>query len=235
MNNKSSEKRSDHITYAVRDHSRIHKALLMAIKRAAFETGVKASQLKMVDFGCGRGDLMYYLQQEGIKVCKGVDFDENCVQMASEYGEVILSDLTDIKKKLPSGMDLAIFSHSIEHMRDPQKIIEDVIDSFQWFLFAIPNPIRPNVIKFALKKYDYSNLGHYYCWDRSHFKNFLKNYCELDIVSWYTDDILLPSKILRKVLKYIGLLERFETKILPKHFPYFSTSIIVLCRNNLHR
>ena len=93
----------------------------------------------------------------------------------------------------------------------------------------MPNPIRPNVLCYAVKRHDYSNKGHYYCWDRSHYKVFL-NKCDLDIVGFFIDDVKLPKSLFFNFIRVTLLGEKLEKSILPRYFPFFSTSLITLCK-----
>jgi len=164
----------------------------------------------------------------------GLDFDPNCVREAKKYGECLLGDIERADELFGmKSFDLVVLCHSLEHMEKPKAIIEQVKKiSKHWIIIAVPNPIRPKVlVKYALFRKDYSNKGHFYSWDRSHLTNFLEHQCDLRIASWATDYIqAVPCRPARKLLDMLQVLRPIEDSILPRLFPYFSSSLIVLCR-----
>ena len=221
---------SEHIKYSKSYRYSLFDAFIKAIKETAIKKNKPLECLKVFDVGCGRGEFLEYSIKEGIKMIEGIDFDPICVKMSKKYAKCYLGNINDAQLLLKNkNFDLILMSHSLEHMRDPQAILEKLSLFTDYFLLAVPNPLRPNVTYFALKKYNYSNLGHYYCWDRSHFTVFLEKRCDMIIDNWYIDAVRLPCKIIRAVLSKLKIINYFERILLPKLFPYFSTSLIVLC------
>lgn len=129
--------------------------------------------------------------------------------------------------------NLVLLSHALEHTPNPVDVVNEMkAVTKKWLVLAVPNPIRPKILmKYGLSGRDYSNKGHYYSWDRSHFQNLLTSYCGLEIVKWATDDVrVIPFKGLRAVFRAVRVLDWLETKFLARCFPYFSSSLIVLCK-----
>jgi len=130
--------------------------------------------LRVLELGCGHGDLLASLNPSlGV----GVDFSNEMIQSASvkhPHLFFILNDAHDIVFK--ERFDIIILSHVLEHFDDPGDIISQIKKvSKRWIIVACPNPIRFKVlVKHALFRRNYSNLGHVYSWDRSHLTNFLE-------------------------------------------------------------
>lgn len=220
---------SIHIKYKKNYRYSLFDAYIKAITRASEIKNKSLEDFRILDLGCGRGEFLEYAIANGINMIEGLDFDPVCIEMSSVYAKCHLADITAVDKVLEGEVyDLILASHVIEHMRDPQKTIEKLLPFAKYFVIAVPNPLRPNVIFYALKRYNYSNLGHYYAWDRSHFTIFIKR-CGLEIVDYYIDDVRLPSNRVLNALRRRGMFGGLERTILAKLFPYFSTSLIVLC------
>lgn len=219
-------------------HEFLQSRLIELVDWARLTDQKVVTEFSVLDVGSGRGELLSGLTKKGFRV-KGVDMDPQCVQLSNQYAPCQLARAEDIDTIFGRHeFDLVILSHILEHLRDPQGIVEKVkCISDKWVLIAVPNPSRPQaIIKMAMRQF-YSNSGHMQVWDASHLANFLTTYCELEIVKWGTDIVkviplkkLIPFKLLRNAVLSTGLINFLETKFLPGLFPYLSTSLIVLCR-----
>lgn len=222
-----------HITYDLEDHERrapIRRALIELIEHARGDDPV--GSFRILDVGCGVGLLMRDLVDLGYEVA-GTDLDERCVKEGSKYGPCKIADIMDLETELAGEtFDLTVLSHVLEHIPSPieaVRVLKRV--SSQWIVLAVPNPGRPHIfMKYSLTSRDYSNRGHVYSWDRSHFTNFLTQFVGLEIVAWSSDGVrFLPGRLVRSPLRRLGLLDRIEGAV-GRRFPYLSTSLIVLCR-----
>ncbi len=70
--------------------------------------------------------------------------------------------------------------------------------------------------------------GHRVGWDPPHLNTFLTYACNLEVLDWQADRVLLHSRFV-KLAKAIGIKEKLQDNILPRLFPLQSRSLIVLC------
>lgn len=229
--------RSIHISYDLADHEKrsimTRKGMIKLIDEAANRSNIQPQDFRIFEGGCGLGLLMKDIHDAGYHNITGMDFDKNCVNLAAQYGNAKQGNITQISQFYKENeFDVVIFSHVLEHIVNPIELLTQAKKiSRHWIVLAIPNPLRPMIIfKYALFRRNYSNAGHVYSWDRSHFTNFLVKYCGLQPVSWATDNIrVFPFAPVRKLLRPFGIINLIEERLLPKLFPYFSSSLIVLC------
>ena len=232
MEKKKETDRSIHICYEHQERYRLHLSYLRLLDYAVEKSGKNRAQFQVLDLGCGRGDFLELIG--GSYRATGLDFDEKCVQIARRFAEVKLGNIEDVNIMFQNEQfDMVVMSHVLEHMKNPTDVIQKVKSlGPDWLLIGVPNPARLKVLmKYNLFSTDYSNKGHYYSWDRSHFSNFLERHCGLEIIKWEVDEVYaVPLRPLRKVFKAIRVLDFSEMVALPKLFPYFSSSLIVLCK-----
>jgi SAM-dependent methyltransferase len=90
-------------------------------KRQEFYAGLAANHQPVLDLGCGRGELLELLRQEGIPA-RGVDLDEGMVAEALEHGlDAARGDLFAELEKTPDGSVGLVFSAQvIEHLPPAQ-------------------------------------------------------------------------------------------------------------------
>ncbi len=203
------------------------KAILKLIEYVGNQTGIDMD-LKILDIGCGLGELLSLLDGKGYDVI-GIDSDPKCIKVSNRKKKLAIKmDVINIEKRFnEDSFHIIIFSHSLEHFLNPLEIIAKVKKMGQFFIFAIPNPIRPFVIKESILRRNYSNYGHFCCWDRSHFKIFLERRCKLMIIKWEQDEVSFSNGFIGGGLRRIGF-KFIEEKILTKILPNFSNSLIVL-------
>jgi SAM-dependent methyltransferase len=196
------------------------------------KNGVNNKDFKVLDIGCGRGEILKRLHDKGYAV-KGIDLDKKCVEMCNNfvYGNVAenFSFFNYFKKNGKNSFDVIIFNHVLEHFKNPIDVLKLAEKHTDFIVIAVPNPIRFHILFHAFNYYNYSNLGHVYSWDRSHFNNFITRVVGLDIVSWSTDRVMF-SNLSGKLFKKLGLYGLLNENLFPKLFPYFSSSLIVLCK-----
>ncbi len=96
------------------------------IARTIHEERKKKSHVRLLDIGCGIGRLIRYAGTDKIEWF-GVDFNPNDLICASSKGPYRLVR-NDICEGLPFcgvQFDIAVLSHVLEHLDDPQKVIEE--------------------------------------------------------------------------------------------------------------
>jgi SAM-dependent methyltransferase len=190
---------------------------------------------RVLDAGCGRGELMQMLAQEGYLV-EGFDFDPVCVELGSKFGPCKQGDISKIDELYPPDyFDVVISLHVIEHTENPKACIEKFkLLTRQFILLAVPNLSSFPLLVIG-QHIPRGNHGHLCGWNHSHFENLLTTFLHLEIIEWATDCVRLYDN-----LPYLGWLDNFfhrtgirfvfEEKIFKKLFPYLSNSLIVLTK-----
>jgi len=215
-------------------HERRRNALHELVEYARQIDDVAASDFNILDVGCGRGEFMNQLRNDGFET-QGVDLDPECVAISQKHGPCQISTVEDLPDKFEdNSFDLVVCSHVLEHTLSPLHAVECLSHvTNKWLVLAVPNPVRPHILLKNLQRKRYSNLGHVVAWDRSHFHNFLTEYAQLEIEKWQTDHVRLVGHSLLNMGgggRGLGVIDYVEVKFLPKVFPFFSDSLIALCR-----
>jgi Methyltransferase domain len=209
-----------------------HQSICKLLLKAGKELDKEKNDLTIVDVGSGHGTLMKMLKDNGYQKISGMDIDKKCVEMSSRFGTCVHAGVDEIDTVIHEKKDVIILAHVLEHLENPRLSLEKIKKKCAYLILIVPNPSRIKVmLRHNLFARDYSNKGHYYCWDRSHFSNFLRTYCDLELLKWEIDRVyLVPFKFFRRIYRWIRLLDLLEKKLLTKWFPYFSDSLIVLCK-----
>lgn len=207
-------------------------AVIKLAKSSVGPLNSEHKKTKVLDIGCGRGEIMRELFEAGYE-CFGVDFDMECVKMSQKYGSVVSCDISSIQKVFKNNFfDIVILSHVLEHTFNPTEIIEKIKSiSQKYILIAVPNLCSTSTFYQYLRKHDpsYVNKGHKFGWDPGHLKTFLECICNLRILKWKPDRIIIPSRISR-LFKFFGVQDFLELNVLPRYFPLLSNSLIVICK-----
>lgn len=105
------------------------RALIRATGRHRFDINVPlddgAGQRRVIDIGCGYGDILIYLKSRGCVVF-GVDLDERAAKMASSYGVDVCVSEPDQIPVADGSFTTAIMCHSLEHVPDPVGVLKEV-------------------------------------------------------------------------------------------------------------
>lgn len=106
----------------------VDRALLTSLATWALDINVPlrgVSGLKVLDVGCGFGDLLIYLKSRGCDTT-GVDLDPRAAAQAREYGVTVhVGDLADLA--LPTAAyDVSVMCHSLEHVSDPNRELAEL-------------------------------------------------------------------------------------------------------------
>jgi SAM-dependent methyltransferase len=115
-----------------------------ALARWFFDINVdleRRAGLRVLEVGCGYGDLLLYLRSRGCEVL-GTDISPDAAAKAAEYGlEVRCGEFARLG--LPAAhYDVAILSHSLEHVPDPNVELRDlarVLKPGGHLYIAVPN------------------------------------------------------------------------------------------------
>lgn len=118
--------------------------------------------LKFLDEGCGKGEMLYFMAKKGYQVF-GIDYSETAIAMTKELliklgieGEVLKSDV----RKMPfpeNFFDIIIAADLIEHLNDNQAVVDFLNEAYRilkpegkLFLHTAPNKLR---LEFFVKYY----------------------------------------------------------------------------------
>lgn len=221
--------KSLHIRYAIDDNpTRVEVFYTTRVLLAAVaEIASQKSGIKILDFGCGRGELLSELQKHGYQTY-GFDIDTMCVELSSQYGTVRQGKVEDLTKLYePRCFDLVIASHVLEHIPYPVQALTELMKFTRFgVLVAVPNPYYLVYPCGALLRINTKvNKGHWYSWDYPHFRVFVEN-CGFSIRKWYYDSVALPfPQRIRDALGF-RVLSTIEGTFLKALLPRFCRSII---------
>jgi 2-polyprenyl-3-methyl-5-hydroxy-6-metoxy-1,4-benzoquinol methylase len=94
----------------------------------AFDINVplgRRTGLRVIDIGCGFGDLLIYLRSRGCETL-GVDLDPRSAAQAAHYGvDIRVGTVSDLALPAAS-FDVAVMCHSLEHVPDPSADLREV-------------------------------------------------------------------------------------------------------------
>jgi 2-polyprenyl-3-methyl-5-hydroxy-6-metoxy-1,4-benzoquinol methylase len=176
---------------------------------------------KVLDIGCGRGNLGAYLQDKYSCKVTGLEIiDENRIIASSVLYVTYLGDIETMDLSvLGSGFDYVIFSDSLEHMLEPKAVLERVrglIKEGGYLLIAMPNirNFRVTVPLLFLDQWEYQDEG---LLDRTHLRFFTNtSICNLIEQCGYRVervlfDLPLSSKVGILNILTLGLFRRHLT------------------------
>ena len=124
-------------------------ALAAPVARRVFDVNVVVGDPppRVLDVGCGFGDLLIYLHQRGCDVL-GVDFDPGAAAIGAEHDvPIAVGDLCDLELE-PSSFDVVVMSHSLEHLADPLGALRRVAQLLRpggTLHVAVPNGAAPGL------------------------------------------------------------------------------------------
>lgn len=98
------------------------------LARWAFDINVSLEgnhRRRVLEVGCGYGDLLIYLQSRGCEV-QGVDLDPRAAERGKQYGVPIHAGTLDELELPEASFDVAILCHSLEHLPDPRRDLTEV-------------------------------------------------------------------------------------------------------------
>ena len=96
---------------------------------------------KVLDVGCGDGQLMKYIYENITKDIRGLEISKNNVQKCIEKGlTVIEGDAEKDLKQFPiSSFDYVILSQTLQAFLDPENVINELLRIGKKAIVTIPN------------------------------------------------------------------------------------------------
>ena len=152
-------------------------------KRDEFLSLIPSGAKKVLDLGCGSGNLGAKLRNRGIEVV-GIEKDKNLYILAQDcLDKVFLADVEKFQLSYPKGyFDCLLCADILEHLKYPGAILKkykDYLNNHGYVIASIPN-IRyyKVIIRLVIGgRWDYADAG---ILDRSHLRFFtLANIREL--------------------------------------------------------
>lgn len=195
---------------------------------------------RALDCGCGAGNNAKVLSEKGWLVT-GITVSPEEQSVASTYcDEVFLADLNNgIPKKIGNAFDLILFSHVLEHLASPIKLLneaKELLASSGLVAVALPNVLfYSNRIKFMLGKFEYEADG---IMDETHlhFYTFTTGMRLLASSGYKLEraevDGVFPLWKLRKIIpdSLVRRLNEFASGLVPDLFGYQSLYIASVMR-----
>jgi SAM-dependent methyltransferase len=184
----------------------------------------------LLDYGCGRGETLQMAVARGYK-CTGTDVDPVCLELSAKFAKVEPLDVNaPLRQFGERSFDVVTCFHVLEHVDSPQKILASLSHiARKYVVIAVPNL---QTIRFLFRRNDSVhevNQGHRQSWDFGHFRNLAERYCDLELVEWGHDAVILPviSNWTQKLLGKRTVI-CLETKIMNKVLPFYCQSVLGL-------
>lgn len=130
---------------------------------------------KVLDVGCGYGNMAKRLKEErGIEVI-GIEKEERAVNIAkNNVDKLIIGDVEDLKLPLEEGyFDCIVYGDVLEHLKEPWKLLKKqtyYLKKGGCCIASIPNIAHYSIIKGLINdKWEYASSG---IMDRTHLRFF---------------------------------------------------------------
>lgn len=170
---------------------------------------------KVLDIGCGRGELLNELQKFGCD-CWGVDFDESVIKVAKNYfglKNVFVADLNSFfdgtMTEFPK-FDIITSFEVIEHLDNPLYFIEGVAKLLKpngKFIISVPSRERLFVDSYY---WDFPP-SHLSRWNKKAVSNFFKKINFKIMSTHYTDEFFHLSELFFQKTQ-LGLMKKMKIK-----------------------
>lgn len=238
---------SEHIPYelsgvAADRYQMQPKTIARLLAEQVREDGLDPRDLTVLDFACGRGELLERLAEVGFRV-QGMDGDPTCVEIASLHGPCIQGGLDDLGTTVRAkSVDIVVASHILEHLPNPIESLARFSSVARSYVFiAVPNLTSWWFFRSHLLRRDpQPPLGHLMGWDWAHLRILLTRHAGLTIArEWGFQIAVVPVAGLERVLpgplKGVAraidrALQPLHYQWLPRLFPRVAHQIMVICR-----
>lgn len=98
---------------------------------------------RILDVGCGAGDLLLMLKERGFKRIEGLDYSQQAKKFAEKRGlRIILCDIEKEKLPFKNKFDVVILGDILEHSFEPEFLLEKIKNLLKrngWLLISVPN------------------------------------------------------------------------------------------------
>lgn len=216
--------RLGHKEAAVRD------CLYRSLRNAVVGTDTDV-QLRVLDIGCGRGELLKDLKGMGHDPV-GLDVEAACVEISRQYSQAMQGGFDDLPRLFPAkSFDVVASSHVLEHVDDPLSCLRLARAlGARRYVFAVPNVHRTiRLIRAVASSNRPDHPTHVYGWGRPEFKALLER-AGFQLIRWHCDRVTINPVPGRLGTLITRCLSPLETAILPRLLPGLSSSLIAECR-----
>lgn len=186
----------------------------------------------LLDFGCGRGEVLSLYGEEGYDVT-GTDADEECVRISSAQGKSVQLDISDPLGQFgENSFDYVVCYHVMEHVPSPVETI-GILSKIarKGVVIAVPNLHTLTRLFSRSSSGPYVNEGHLQSWDHGHLQNLAERHGNLELIEWGFDTTILPifNRFGPALIGQSGMIW-LETMVFSKLFPYHGLSVLGLFR-----
>lgn len=214
--------------------------LYEAINTAVFDS-IPVTSNRILDIGCGTGNLGKELKKRGNHEIVGITFsNEEATVAANHLDSVLVEDLNDstFLNKSMGQFDCIICSHILEHLYSPESLLaslHEILSPKGIIVIALPNALNwRQRLKFLNGNFKYTNGG---LMDKTHIRFFdwdtafeLVQNSDYKVLSRHGDGYF-PSPFIRKIIEPIAVrLDKIATNQMPG---LFSTQFILVAQNSL--
>lgn len=198
-------------TYSVERAKFVGKAYYeIMLKRAAAQFSVIKNAIKnfsatFLDIGCGYGQFLDVVRSNGFEG-SGLEFDQKAIDYATEKNLKVskIQSESDIAGNL-KGKNVVVLSHVLEHLIDPNKILQEIEASNEYCFIEVPAYDSKNSLQFIDQE------GHINFFNEKSLKALLERHFDivtlksygLPISEFYSTDKFtnFKLKILRRITR----------------------------------
>lgn len=104
-------------------------------------SGIVTDKSKVLDLGCGNGDLMYLLEKYKKVNTQGVEISEDAIYKCVEKGLCVMQSDIDgaLDSYLDNTFDFVILSHSLQQVKRINEVLQQCLRIGKKVIIAFPN------------------------------------------------------------------------------------------------